>query len=300
MKVLNFGSLNIDYVYDVAHIVVESETIPAVNRKIFCGGKGLNQSIALSKAGVPTYHAGRICNTDQFLVEMLQTAHVDISNVILDDSTPTGHAIIQKTPDGTNCIIVYGGANRAITKAQIETTIAQFDVGDYLVLQNETNDIGYMIECANKRGMVIVLNPSPMEHNILDLPLTFVDWFMLNEIEAAALICQNTLAGISPESLLHAVTQRFPNANVVITLGAKGAICKYQEQIIYRPAKSVVPVDTTAAGDTFTGFFLAGIMKQKSIEDCLNLATTASAIAVTRMGAAPSIPSLCEVLNSIH
>ena len=93
MKVLNFGSLNIDYVYDVAHIVVEGETIPAVNRKIFCGGKGLNQSIALSKAGVPTYHAGRICNTDQFLVEMLQIAHVDISNVILDDSTPTGHAI---------------------------------------------------------------------------------------------------------------------------------------------------------------------------------------------------------------
>ena len=300
MKVLNFGSLNIDYVYDVAHIVIEGETIPAVSRKIFCGGKGLNQSIALSKAGVPTYHAGRICNTDQFLVEMLQTAHVDIANVILDSTVPTGHAIIQKSPDGANCIIVYGGANRAITKAQIETTIAQFDAGDYLVLQNETNYVDYMIECAHERGMLIVLNPSPMEQSIFNLPLTFVDWFMLNEIEAAALINQNTATDVAPESLLHSVTQRFPNANVVITLGAKGAICKYQEQIVYQPAKNVVPVDTTAAGDTFTGFFLSGIMQQKSIKECLNLATTASAIAVTRMGAAPSIPSLCEVLNSIH
>ena len=162
MKVLSFGSLNIDYVYKVDHFVQKGETLSSKSLNVFSGGKGLNQSIALAKAGVETYHAGAIGEDGKFLLEILEEAGVDTSCVKILSDERTGNAIIQNDEDGDNCILLYGGANQAITKAQVDAVLSRFDAGDYLVLQNEINELPYMMTKAHEKGMKIVLNPSPM------------------------------------------------------------------------------------------------------------------------------------------
>ena len=182
MKVLNFGSLNIDYVYSLDHFVQKGETISSDALNIFPGGKGLNQSLALGRAGVSTIHAGAVGKDGEFLLKLLQESGVNIDYVQFLDSVQTGTAIIQKDKEGDNCIILYSGANHKISKAQVQKTIANFAEGDFLLLQNEINEIDSIMKLAHERGMKIVLNPSPMNEAILALPLEYVDYFLLNEV----------------------------------------------------------------------------------------------------------------------
>lgn len=291
MKILNYGSLNIDYTYTVDHFVRGGETLSSEDMKVFSGGKGLNQSIALSKSGADVWHAGAIGTGDgDFLTEQLRCAGVDTSLIsVLEGST--GHAIIQKTKDGGNCILLYGGANQQITKAMADRVLAHFESGDYLVLQNEISEIGYIMEKAHEKGMKIVLNPSPMDERIGTYPLEYVDYFLLNEIEAGD-ICGAQGEG---EALLHKLITKFPDAKIVLTLGGDGSLywdgsCMYA-QGIYK----VKVADTTAAGDTFTGFFISGLVQGMDAGQALDWAAKAAAIAVSRPGAAPSIPSKEEV-----
>ena len=184
MKILNFGSLNIDYVYNVDHFVQKGETISSSQMNIFSGGKGLNQSVALGRAGAKVFHAGRIGKDGEFLVEQLKEAGVNTDLVVVDEDCSTGHAIIQNDAEGDNCILLYGGANQRITKEQIDAALEQFDAGDYLVLQNEISNLPYLMEKAAEKQMKIVLNPSPMDEKIKALPLDKVTLFFVNEIEA--------------------------------------------------------------------------------------------------------------------
>ena len=184
MKILNFGSLNVDYVYKLPHIVAKGETISSRSLNIYPGGKGLNQSIALGRAGAEVYHAGAIGEDGKFLVDFLESAGVNTKFIKIHSDIKSGHAIIQNDADGDNCIILYGGANQAITREQIDRTLEEFESGDYLILQNEINELNYIVEKAHQIGMQIVLNPSPMDEKITALPLEYIDYFLLNEIEA--------------------------------------------------------------------------------------------------------------------
>ncbi len=292
MKVLNFGSLNIDYVYKVDHMVMRGETQLSSGRNVFTGGKGLNQSIALVKAGLPVWHAGCIGKEGEFLLDALKEAGVHTEYVKILSDTPSGHTIIQNDKNGDNCIMLFGGANRAITEKQIDETLSHFEKGDYLVLQNEINNLGYLIDKAHEIGMKIVLNPSPMEKYLLELPLQYIDYFFLNEIEASQL----TGADASDvEGLIRSLKEKFPKSAVILTLGEKGSVYLHDGDTIRQSIYAVKPVDTTAAGDTFSGYFLAGVVNSKTPKEALDLASRASAIAITRHGAAPSIPSLEEV-----
>lgn len=188
MKVLNFGSLNIDYVYSLDHFVQKGETISSRSLNIFSGGKGLNQSVALGRAGAEVYHAGAIGQDGDFLTDILRDAGVRTEYVRRLSSVRTGNAIIQRDSKGDNCIILYGGANQSIEKAQVDETLDQFSEGDFLVLQNEINELPYIMEQAHKKGLRIVLNPSPMDEKITELPLSFVDIFILNEVEACQIL----------------------------------------------------------------------------------------------------------------
>ena len=123
MKFLNFGSLNLDFVYDVEHFVRPGETISSTALNTFSGGKGLNQSVALSRAGAQTYHGGCIGKDGQILLDGLRAAGADVSFVRVLKSCRTGHAIIQVDPSGQNCILLFGGANQAVTDVQIEETL---------------------------------------------------------------------------------------------------------------------------------------------------------------------------------
>lgn len=294
MKILSFGSLNLDQVYQVPHFLRPGETLAASRKDTFCGGKGLNQSIAMARAGVPVYHAGAVGALDGgILLSALTDSGVDCTYVQQLDC-PTGHAIIQVDENGQNCILLFGGANQCITEQQVDETLACFEPGDILVLQNEISCLPYLMRAAGEKGMTIVFNPSPMTPELLTLPLEYVSYFLLNEVEARDLCGQTLQEEDYPRLLL----EKFPNSRVVLTLGSKGCIYQDASQTIAVPAKKVTSVDTTAAGDTFTGFFIAAIASNTPVAQALEEATRASAIAVTRPGASPSIPTREEMLQA--
>lgn len=293
MKVLNFGSLNIDYVYDVEHFVQKGETISSTALKVFSGGKGLNQSVAFSKAGADIYHAGMIGTDGNFLKEILKETGVKVDYVKQSETVRTGNAIIQNDRQGDNCIILYGGANQTISKKFVEEVLQGFESGDWLVIQNEINENPYIVECAHKKGMKVVLNPSPMNEKIFDINLKYVDCFILNEGEAKVL-AGNDLQG---EELLDELKKKFPHTTIVLTLGERGSVYVDENNTVYQKAYKVKTVDTTAAGDTFTGYFVSGRLQGMPVKQSLELAAKASAITVTGKGAAPSIPWMEDVLK---
>lgn len=292
MKILNFGSLNIDYVYRLHHIVEKGETISSEMLNTYPGGKGLNQSVALGKAGVEVFHAGAIGEEGRFLLEFLKETGADTRYVRIIPEAKTGHAIIQNDAEGDNCIILYGGANQMITKEQVDHTLEGFGAGDYLLVQNEINELPYIVESAHEKGMVIVLNPSPMNEVIQELPLEYIDYFLLNEIEAGQILnCRSEDA----EDLSEGLKNRFPQAKVVLTLGSAGS--RYFDGVrqAVQKAYPAEAVDTTAAGDTYTGYFIAGILEGLAVEKAMDLAARAAAVTVTRPGAGVSIPIKEEV-----
>ncbi|HAH61474.1 MAG TPA: ribokinase [Treponema sp.] len=300
MKILNFGSLNIDYVYSVEHFVRPGETLAASKREVFAGGKGLNQSIALARAigkkdGIEIYHAGGIGRTEGgFLKQMLTDAGVH-TEFVHEYDEPSGHTIIQVDASGQNCILLYGGANMLQNPAFIDSVFSHFSAGDYLVLQNEINKVGSIIGKAHEKGMVVFFNPSPYNERIKELPLEYVDYFLLNEVEAA------DISGVSDprtSALLEGLVNKFHLAKIVLTLGKNGVV--YDDGItVYSHGIYEVPVvDTTAAGDTFTGYFISCLAQNMPAGEILRLASVASSIAVSRKGAAPSIPYFAEVSAS--
>ena len=292
MKALCFGSLNIDYTYRVDHFVARGETLLSQGLQVFSGGKGLNQSVALSRAGLATYHAGAVGEDGRFLLQQLREAQVDTACVDVRGDVRTGHAIIQNSPDGDNCILLYGGANQAITRAQIDAVLSQFDAGDLLVLQNEINELAYLMEQAHGRGLRIALNPSPMNEGIAALPLQKVDWLLLNEVEAAQILGTCVTDGAAAA---RALREKLPHTAIVLTMGKNGSYYDDGAQQVYQSAFPVRAVDTTAAGDTYTGYFLAGVAEGLAVQAAMALAAKAAAISVTRPGAAPSIPKREEV-----
>lgn len=292
MKIFSFGSLNIDHTYQLEHFVQKGETISAHQLQNFSGGKGLNQSIALARAGALVVHAGAIGEDGQFLLDEMQKSGVDISQVQILKDIPTGHAIIQIDASGDNCILLYGGANRRITTEYVDEVLSNVSEGDMLVLQNEINHLPYIVEEAKKKGMKIVLNPSPMDEKIFEIPLDKIDVFLLNEVEASQLVGENNL---SAEVLIKALQEKYQDAEIVLTLGEKGAVYSGKGMIYMQEAVKVKAVDTTAAGDTFTGYYLAGIVEGISVQESMKQASIAAAIAVGRKGASPSIPYKEEV-----
>jgi ribokinase len=289
MAILNFGSIIIDHVYRVPHFVRPGETLPATDYRVFAGGKGFNQTLAMARAGMPVTHAGAIGENGRWLLGLLAREGVEVADVAVTD-TPTGHGVIQVTADGENAILQYPGANRTLTRAHIDRILARFGAGDVLVLQNEVNEIDYLVHAGHARGMRIVLNPAPMDAAIGALPLDAVGLLVVNEIEAADLTDAS-----SPEAMLTGLRAQAPHTAVVLTLGTRGAIYQDASQRIETPAWPVTAVDTTGAGDTFTGYLVASLLQGLPVERAMARAARAAALCVTRPGAADAIPRAAEV-----
>ncbi len=292
-RVLNLGSLNLDYVYHVDHIVLPGETIDAADVQTNCGGKGLNQSIALARAGAQVFHAGMIGEDGRELLDACRDAGVDVGLVRMVEGR-TGHAIIQVDRLGQNSIVLFGGANRALTASYIEEALEGFGPDDVIVLQNEVNMLPQIIEAASTRGLRIVLNPSPFDDRIAECDLSRVWLFFVNEVEGAQLTGKT-----EADEILSELSRMFPAANIVLTLGSQGAIALVDGVRFEQPAVPCEVVDTTAAGDTFTGFFLAEYLRGGDAARALLTAAHASSIAVSRPGAAPSVPTLAEVREAL-
>lgn len=290
--VLCFGSLNIDYVYDVPHIVRPGETLSAQERHIYCGGKGLNQAIALARAGIKTFHAGVVGEDGAMLLEILQKNGID-TTFVQQIAGPSGHAMIQRDSRGENSIVLYGGSNQQVSSELVTRALSAFSAGTSILLQNEINDLSRVIIEAHERGLQIVLNPSPLDQNLLATPLELVDLFVLNEIEAADILGEH----LPPSEAVVALSERYKRAQVVLTVGKEGAYYFDQSSsdVLHHGIYEVPVVDTTGAGDTFTGYFVATLAQGNPVEQALQQASLAAALAVSRPGAAPAIPYLSEV-----
>ena len=293
MKVLNIGSMNLDHVYQVDHIVQPGETEASFDMNVFLGGKGINQSMALAKAGVAVYHGGMIGEDGQPFLDACKEYGVNADHIKMIEGK-TGHAIIQVDKNAQNCILLYGGANQKLTEAYVDEVLADFESGDILLLQNEVNQLPYIVDQAYAKGMQVALNPSPFNEKLKEVDLKKVSIFLLNEVEGGQ------ITGLTdPDEILVKMREMFPNSKIVLTLGGDGA--KYAEGDVtyHQPIFKVQAVDTTAAGDTFTGYFLAGLIDGMTIPDILKMSAKASSIAVTRNGAVQSIPMKDEVLEAL-
>lgn len=294
MNVVNFGSLNLDHVYAVDHFCRAGETIHTAGYTQNAGGKGLNQSIAVARSGQTLCHAGMLGAGGEPLAQLLEGCGVDL-RYLGRTETPQGHAIIQVQPDGQNCIFLYGGSNQAVTPEDIDAVLSHFAPGDYLLMQNELSNFTYLLRAAVGRGLRVVLNASPISGEVLAADLTGVDWLVVNEIECAA------IAGCStPEEGYAALRARYSGLGILLTLGSEGSVSWKDGVEIRQCAYPVQAVDTTGAGDTFMGYFVGCLAQSMERKDAMQYAAMAASIAVTRPGAAPSIPMMAEVRAAVE
>ena len=292
-KILNFGSLNIDYVYSLDHIVKVGETQASLGYQVFEGGKGLNQSVALARSGGTVFHAGKIGKEGLFLKEALEGSGVDCRYLAVDEGA-NGHAIIQRSASGENCIILYPGANHQIAPEDIDAVLADFSAGDILVCQNEISSMEYLIHSAYEKGMQIVWNPSPVTDIVDRIDFNMITWLIINEIEGQVITGEE-----APEKILAVLREKYPQLKVVLTLGEEGSVCQTGDVTLHQNRFTVPVKDTTAAGDTFLGYFVREVADNGDVASALRLAAMAAAIAVSREGAMPSVPVRSEVEDAL-
>ncbi len=294
MKILNFGSCNIDHMYSLDRIVDSGETLSAYKLEIFPGGKGLNQSVAMSRAGVKVYHAGYVGLNGNSLMDFLSENDV-CTSYIQKIEDMNGHAMIQVSREGDNAIFVFHGSNEKISKEYIDWVLTQFSEGDFILLQNEINNVDYLIKKAYEMNMVIFFNPSPYNERISGIDLHRISYLILNEKEAEKITGHREV-----EDALAYFLSEYPNLKVMITLGKEGCVYQDKDQKIFHPIFKVDVVDTTAAGDTFTGYFVAGVATGKEYQEIIKIASCAAAITIGRNGPVTSIPYLHEVMEQIE
>lgn len=294
MSVLVFGSVNIDRSFRLPHWIECGETISSLSLSTQAGGKGANQAVALSKAGTETYLAATIGSDGLWIKDLLGSYGVNTSLIAVKENSFTGTATILLDEKGRNSIVLYGGGNRENDEGYIENVLSRFGEGDWIVLQNEINNLGLIMDTARKRGMKICLNPSPFEESLLSLDLGSVDLIVVNEIEIMQLMKGSSG---SWDDIIMLCSERYPSSSILLTLGEEGSIFKDKNSpaLIKTAIVKTSVVDTTAAGDTFLGYFLSGIMKGNSPEESLRRATKASSVAVSRAGAMDSIPYSGEI-----
>lgn len=288
MAIWNLGSINIDYAYAVPHIPAPGETLAATSRQTGLGGKGANMSMAIARAGCPCYHIGAIGTDGLWTRDRLAEAGVDTRFIQALDA-PTGHAIVNVSADGENAITLLPGPNHLIPDDLILGALDLAQPGDWLLMQNETNNQSLAARTARAQGLRIAYAAAPFDVDATQQLLPQTDLLILNEIEMQQL---HQATGQTPATL--------GVETVIVTMGAKGAMLftraqEYEPREF--PALPVTPVDTTGAGDTFTGYLLAALDQGRSLDEAMQTASRAGALMVTRLGTADVIPTLQQVLD---
>ncbi|KAG2179522.1 hypothetical protein INT44_006369 [Umbelopsis vinacea] len=311
-KVLNFGSINIDETFEVPHLCLKGETLSSVGYTIRGGGKGSNQSAALGRAGAKVYHAGIVGKDAVWVKDLIHDQGVDVSFIKVDEQEANGRALIQVSQEnGDNCIVLYPGTNAKYTAEYAQQVLENFGPGDWILQQNEISQGGAIMNVAADKGLSVIFNPAPMTSSVLsEFPLDKVDILQVNETEAT--IMYQAVTGRTdepvPEELVELLMKSYPKLQgIVMTLGGDGVLAFFrhngQTQKYRIPVAKAIVKDTTAAGDTFVGFFLAAFLRDtqqeffKRVESSLNEANVAAAISVERPGSMSSVPTLNEVLE---
>jgi ribokinase len=284
MTIWNLGSINADHVYVLPHLPAPGETLAARSLTTGLGGKGANMSVACARAGGKIEHIGALGPEGAWMANRLAAYGVGTAHVATLDS-PSGHAIIAVEDGGENLILLFPGTNRLIPPAHIEAVLASARPGDWFLTQNETNHQPEAARLARSRGLRVAYAAAPFEVAAIQAILPHADFLILNEVEADQL---RDATGTPLGEL--GVT------DVIVTLGAEGCLWFHDDRETGFPALPVTPVDTTGAGDTFTGYVLALLDEGRPMPEAIALATRAAALKVTRPGAADAIPTLAEAL----
>ncbi len=293
MKIIVFGSFNIDKVYSLPHLPERGETLYCDKYEVHVGGKGLNQALAFKNAGAEVFAAGKVGSDGDYLTDYLAANGVDISLVDRGEGY-TGHTIIEVDPEGQNQMILFGGANREITPDYCDRIIEANRDADLIMMQYETSCVEYMIGKAHEAGIRTAVNPSPYVDAVKGLPYDKIDIIIANESEGM------NITGESEPFSVAAALHRLNCGQVILTLGAEGSIYTDGGTTVKVPAFRADAVDTTGAGDTFTGYCLYHLLSGNSPENALRIAGAASAIEVTRSGAAETIPAAEEVREFLN
>lgn len=290
-RIITLGSLNLDFTYQLPKPLEVGETLSSLSYRCGAGGKGANQSIAAARAGAEVYHAGRIGSDGTLLRRTLADSGVKL-DFLEEVETPTGHAVVLINDAGDNSIVLYGGANRTIDETFIDRVTSAAKPGDILLLQNEITNIDHAMEAGKKAGMRVAFNFAPFDPKLApELPLSLCDYLFLNRIEAGGIAGKSDV-----EEILETLARRYPETELVLTLGPEGAVALTPAgQRFHADSPRVEVVETTAAGDTFIGYYLAGILDGLKPGKALERACRAAALCCSRAGAAESIPTRAEL-----
>ncbi len=281
----NLGSINADNFYYLRHLPAPGETIAAHDFRQGLGGKGANMSVAAARAGTRVMHIGAVGPDGKWAVERLLEYGVETQHISMID-TATGHANICVADDGENAIVLFSGANHEITTQMIGAALSEASPGDFLLMQNETLGQRFAARTAHTLGLRVAYAAAPFDAEIVAQVLPDIDLLVLNEVEAEAL---EKTTGTRIDAL--------PIDDIIVTLGAEGCkwVSKQAKSVMNFPAYPVNVVDTTGAGDTFTGYLIAALDRKLSMQDAIILAMQAGALMVTRQGTADVIPDLKDI-----
>jgi len=286
--IYNLGSINIDHIYRVPHFPAPGETLLSDSYSKGLGGKGANQSIAIARAGGQVVHIGAIGDDALWMRDMLAEAGADTAGIAVLKSA-TGHAIINVDAGGENNIVLYDGANTLVSEGQISAALATAKAGDWFLLQNEVNNGPFAAKLARAKGLKVAYVAAPFDADKVQKMLPFVDLLSVNEGEAA-MVCE--ALGVSEDEI--------PVEKLLITRGSAGISYRDGASRYTQAAFAVEAVDTTGAGDTFMGYFMAQLDGGKSPQEALRMAAAAAALKVTKKGTAEAIPLLEDVAGFIR
>lgn len=295
-EILVIGSSNTDLIATMENFPVKGETIEGLAFQQAMGGKGANQAMAAHKSGGKVSFVTCLGNdvNGRSAIEYYKREGLDVTLSLLIDDVPSGTAMIWVDSKGDNSIVIIPGANGKLNSdyiIKLEEHIAKASV---VVLQMEIplQTIETICSLAHKNNTMVMLNVAPA-NRLNDNLLKTIDILVVNKNEAETLTGVKVEAG-KEEVVVDLLLDKGVKT-VILTLGEKGSILKNQGKIYIVPAYRVKAIDTTAAGDTFCGAFIAEYMRKQDFVKALKFATAASAICVTRMGAQPSIPTQAEV-----
>jgi ribokinase len=284
MTVWNLGSINADHFYRVPHVPAAGETVIATGYRRGLGGKGANMSVAAARAGARVAHIGAVGDDGRWAVDRMLEYGVDTDHIACADQKPTGHAIIHGYHDGENSITVYPGANHFVSEQLVGGALSVASPGDIFLTQNETSDQLFAVQTAKVLGLRVIYAAAPFDADAVNMVLPHIDMLVLNRIEA------DQLAAATGNSV-----SALPVADVIVTMGKDGCEWVSQDGSRRFDAYKADPVDTTGAGDTFTGYLAAGLDRGMDIPTSIDLAQRAAALMVMRDGTADVIPDLKDV-----